>query len=108
MTGKELKSRLAKTGYSFADIAKMIGTTPQTLNQMFQSADVKTGYLEKIASALNLPVSALIEANGDVVAAIDHSTAIKGNANDEKFLALLAKKDEQMDRLITIIENMQR
>ena len=41
MTGKELKSRLAKTGY-----------------------------LEKIASALNLPVSALIEANGDVVAAI--------------------------------------
>lgn len=46
MTGKELKSRLAKTGY-----------------------------LEKIASALNLPVSALIEANGDVVAAIDHSTA---------------------------------
>lgn len=76
MTGKELKSRLAKTGYSFADIAKMIGTTPQTLNQMFQSADVKTGYLEKIASALNLPVSALIEANGDVVAAIDHSTAI--------------------------------
>lgn len=52
MTGKELKSRFAKTGYSFADIAKMIGT-----------------------SALNLPVSALIEANGDVVAAIDHSTA---------------------------------
>lgn len=46
MAGKELKSRLAKTGY-----------------------------LEKIASALNLPVSALIEANGDVVAAIDHSTA---------------------------------
>ena len=46
MTAKELKSRLAKTGY-----------------------------LEKIASALNLPVSALIEANGDVVAAIDHSTA---------------------------------
>ena len=46
MTGKELKSRLAKTGY-----------------------------LEKIASALNLPVSALIETNGDVVAAIDHSMA---------------------------------
>lgn len=52
MTGKELKSRLVKTGYSFADIAKMIGT-----------------------SALGLPVSALIEANGDVVTAIDHSTA---------------------------------
>ena len=52
MARKELKSSLAKTGYSFADIAKMIGT-----------------------SALNLPVSALIEANGDVVAAIDHLTA---------------------------------
>lgn len=56
MTGKELKSRLAKTGYSFADIAKGGCSKPQTLNHMFLSADVKTGYLEKIASALNLPV----------------------------------------------------
>ena len=48
-----------------------------------------------------------------MIKAENNSIAFKGsdndiNANDEKFLTLLAKKDEQMDRLISIIETIHK
>ena len=46
--------------------------------------------------------------DGSAVAS-DHSIAVSGDSNQinaisEKFIALLEKKDEQIDRLLTIIE----
>lgn len=110
MSGEEFKNRLSKTGLSFADIARKIGTTSQALNQVFNSTDVKSSYVEKIAEALDIPI---VEFYGcECVTATDHSTAINGNGNtinnDDKFLSLLSKKDEQIDRLLTIIETMQK
>lgn len=41
----------------------------------------------------------------------DNSIAVSGNGNQisaisEKFIGLLEKKDEQIDRLLTVIENL--
>ena len=112
MTGEEFKNRLSKTGLSFADIARKIGTTSQALNQVFNSTDVKSSYVEKIAEALGIPIVEFYGCEIDCVTAHDHSTAINGNGNtinnDNKFLDLLSKKDEQIDRLLTIIETMQK
>ena len=53
MSGKEVKEILIKNGYSLTDIAKNMGESPQNLNSLLNAADIKTGVLEKIATAIN-------------------------------------------------------
>lgn len=59
MTGSDLRERLKGSQYSLAEIAEKIGTTPQALNQTLNAADVKSGFLEKLCSALDMEISSL-------------------------------------------------
>lgn len=111
MTGIELKAILKRTGRQLNEIATLINISPQALNQVLNSKDVKSGILESLASALGISISEFY--GGDKVSAIDHSLAINGNGNSANndtgaFLALLTKKDEQIDRLLGIIEQMNK
>lgn len=68
----------------------------------------KSGLIEDIARVTNKSVCYFYEGSGNTVAT-DHGIAVSGDSNQinalsEKFIALLEKKDEQMDRLIGIIE----
>lgn len=112
MTGERLKQILLRTGENLTTISRKLEISTQALNSLFRAADVRTGTIEKMCDKLGLNAADFF-ADGDMIKAENHSIAFKGNdndinTNDEKFLALLAKKDEQMDRLITIIENMQQ
>lgn len=57
MTGTELRAKLVLINAQVTELAKNIGTSHQSLSQALNSKDVKTGLVEKIASALNLPLS---------------------------------------------------
>lgn len=59
MTGHDLRERLKSSQYSLAEIAEKIGLTPQALNQSLNAADVKSGLLEKLCSALDVEISSL-------------------------------------------------
>lgn len=64
--------------------------------------------IKDIARVTNKSVCYFYEGSGNTVAT-DHGIAVSGDSNQinalsEKFIALLEKKDEQMDRLIGIIE----
>lgn len=112
MTDIELKAILKRTGRQLNEIATLINISPQALNQVLNSKDVKSGILESLASALGISVCEFY-GGGDKVSAIDHSLAINGNGNSANndtgaFLALLTKKDEQIDRLLGIIEQMNK
>lgn len=61
MTGEKLKKVLLCFKVSQTDIAKKIGMSQQSLNQMLGASDVKSGLLEKIAYAVNVSVSRLYE-----------------------------------------------
>lgn len=61
MTGEKLKEVLLCFKVSQTDIAKKIGMSQQSLNQMLGASDVKSGLLEKIANAVNVSVSRLYE-----------------------------------------------
>ena len=79
---------------------------------MFKADDIKSGMIEKLCNVLNEDVT-LFYGYGDKVSAVDHSLAINGNGNSANndtgaFLALLTKKDEQIDRLLGIIEQMNK
>lgn len=121
MTGAQLKERLSTTHISLSEIARRIGVSPQSLNSMFNSEDVKSGVLEKLAKALDVPIAFFY---GDTfnVTGNNNATAINNsvaNASDERLLSLLVSKDEQLtiamrqtekaqsqiDRLLGIIES---
>lgn len=60
MSGEELKAKLSSWGVNFLSLSKAIGyDCDQRLHQNFKAADVKSGLIERIATALGRTVSEL-------------------------------------------------
>lgn len=57
MTGQELKAKLMEVGKTHKDVADFVGVTTQSLSSMILAKDVKSGTVEKTASAAGIPVS---------------------------------------------------
>lgn len=110
MKGIELKKILRDNGISISQLARVLDISQQNLNSALSADDVKSGTIEKVAFASGKPVSFFYgESPGSVSASGDNSTAVAGNnnrVNTERFVNLLAKKDEQIDRLLSIIESL--
>ncbi len=57
MRGEVLKNLLAGKGYSVSEVARQIGMSQQTLSAALSSEDVKSSLVERIASAVDTPIS---------------------------------------------------
>lgn len=106
MDGKQLKRIIEDSGRKTADAAAALGITPQSLNSAFHSTDVKSGTLERVASWLGVPVCTLY-GDANVV-----NNQVNNNIGGDNNISLngydaLKKRDEQIDRLLSIIEKMQ-
>ena len=76
---------------------------------IFKTKDIKTGMLERISQATGIPIPDFYGVSTYSLVAGDGNTQVAGNnnmVNTDGFVALLAKKDEQIDRLLSIIENL--
>lgn len=97
MNGKTIKDVLANNGIAQAEIARLLGLTPNNLNNMLAKEDVRTGLLESIAEAANLPISVFY---GDSYTVLGNNNATGSNntvnASDDRLLTLLVNKDEQL------------
>jgi transcriptional regulator with XRE-family HTH domain len=98
MKGKTIKDVLSKNGVVQSELAKSLGLAPNNLNNMLSKEDVRTGLLESIAEACNIPISVFYgdsySVNGsNNTTAINHSTA---TASDGRLIQLLLNKDEQL------------
>lgn len=99
MRGKDIKDILTQNGIVQAELAKILGLSAANLNNMLAKDDVRTGLLESIAQATNIPISVFygdsynVQGNGNALATGAHSTA---SASDDRLLALLLSKDEQL------------
>ena len=106
MKGETVKNIILGMEYSVAQVAEMIGTSQQNLASALKHEDVRSGLLEKIASALNVPLSTFYGGSfGPVQTVGDNNTQITqvaGNysAPDSNVLEILKMKDEQL--LLTI------
>lgn len=98
-----------------ATIASELGITPQALSKLMRNNSTKIDTLEKIAQILKVSVTVFFDdgVNGGVrfARASENGMANAGDnvtlsKESENFLALLAKKDEQIDRLLSIIEKL--
>lgn len=107
MKGETVKNIILGMEYNVAQVAEMIGTSQQNLASALKHEDVRSGLLEKIAAALNVPLSTFYGgAFGPVQSVGDNNTQVTqvaGNysgASDSDVLELLKMKDEQL--LLTI------
>ena len=120
MSGKELKEILREEGINLADLAKRLGfENDQRLHSALKAEDVKSGLIEAIAKATNRSVCFFYR-NISGAIATDNNVAVSGDGNSvnaisERFINLLenkdkqiAKKDEQMDRLIGLLEQSKK
>lgn len=108
MSGKELKEILNSEGVNLAELAKKLGfANDQRLHSALKAEDVKSGLIESIAKATNKSIGFFYGETGAV--ATENSVAVSGDGNSvttisERFISLLEKKDEQMDRLLALFE----
>lgn len=86
----------------------------QNFSSALNSENVKSGTIEDIAAVIGKDVPFFYGVDSSApgaIAAGENSTAVSGsrnNVNSQQFVALLTKKDEQIDRLLKIIETLQK
>lgn len=57
MSGEELDKKLKDAGYVLADVARLLGVPPQSINQTLNAKDVKSGFLEDLCRVLKKDIS---------------------------------------------------
>lgn len=117
MTGERLKEILAKYKVSQSEIAKQLGMSHQSLNQMLSASDIKTGLVERIAKVLNVSISSLYGEDKEQNAiATGNGIAVAGNNNVagnvtmgdntavlQERVTMLEKLLEEKERLIKVL-----
>lgn len=113
MNGEQIKNRLAAAGYSIAEAARILGMTRQNLSQALSSQDVKTGLIEKLSQALNIPIPYFLEiaqpTSEDTTNGSHSSQAVGDGAtatNSEgvkECLEIIRKQQESIDKLVDAI-----
>lgn len=109
MSGKELKEILAAEGINLSELARDLGfANDQRLHSALKAEDVKSGLIESIARVTNKSIGFFYKERLGALA-VDNSVAVSGDGNSittisERFISLLEKKDEQMDRLLSLLE----
>lgn len=88
---RRIKKIIVDRGYKLADLAKDLGISPQALNRRLSVKYVKIDFVKDIEAALK--ISLLNNTQSDVP-----------NDTMSALLKLLQKKDEQIDRLIELLE----
>ena len=108
MKGETVKNIILGMEYSVAQVAEMIGTSQQNLASALKHEDVRSGLLEKIASALNVPLSTFYGGTFGPVQTVGNNntqiTQVAGNYSDttpgSDVFEILKIKDQQL--LLTI------
>lgn len=115
MDGIDLRKKLDLTRKPLAEIARSADMVPQSLVQALSAKDVKTGLVEKLAAALNLPLSYFygdsgtnVIASGEKSLAALNSTITKSNPQGveilEERIRSLESQLYEKERLIKVYE----
>lgn len=115
MTGEILKERLIKRYKTLADVARVLSTSPQALNQTLSAADIKTGFIEKLAIAYGVSPAVFFEDTSSTINSIEgnnnqlNESGAYGNINGgsnsvlqeriKSLQELMKEKDKSISRL---------
>lgn len=90
MTGNELRNILKANGVVLADLARNLGMSQQVLNSRLNVKNLKIDFINDVMDATGINV---MKEQNNSPSPID------------SLIELLKKKDEQMDRLISLLES---
>lgn len=112
----ELANFFKDKGLSQTDVAKMLGTSPQYISAIFSGRkNVGKKQAVKFEELFGLSASWLLTGKGNMLSTPVHaeegSVQVMGNASNvnagktiDSLVELLKRKDEQIDRLIRLLE----
>lgn len=106
----KIKEFAEKKNIPLEHVAKDSGITVQGLYKIIRENSTKVETLEKIAKSLDVPISVFFEDGNFQTISENNGIAVTGDSNkifaaeQAKMLDMIAKKDEQIDRLLSIIE----
>lgn len=116
----ELANFFKNKGLSQTDVANMLGTSPQYISAIFSGRkNVGKKQAVKFEELFGLSASWLLTGKGDMLSTPVHaeegSVQVIGNASNvnagktiDSLVELLKRKDEQIDRLIRLLEEKER
>ena len=105
MDGEILRRKIKDTGIPIAEVARLIGQSRPNLSQALSVKDVKTGLIEKLASALGLPLSYFYSEGTSEPHAIAHGNRAIAAVNstispEQSEKAVLEEKVRGMQKLL--------
>ena len=116
----ELANFFKNKGLSQTDVANMLGTSPQYISAIFSGRkNVGKKQAVKFEELFGLSASWLLTGKGNMLSTPVHaeegSVQVMGNASNvnagktiDSLVELLTRKDEQIDRLIRLLEEKER
>lgn len=117
MTGAELKDILTSLDESLANVARRLDVTPQNLDSLLKTKDVKTGLIERLAIVYHKPISfffdeqpLIVHTEGDYSPASDSGdiSVIVGDAVLAERVKLLQQLIEEKDeRIVELKERIE-
>jgi transcriptional regulator with XRE-family HTH domain len=99
MTGQQIRNIITSYGYTLADVADKLGISAQNLNSRLNAKTFKKEYVTELENLLSVKIDENGSNNENVIVSNEVWEVIKNQSESLKI------KDEQMDRLITIIEH---
>ncbi len=99
MTGQQIRNIITSSGYTLADVAEKLGISAQSLNSRLNAKNFKKEYVTELETLLGISIDEHHENNDNVIVSKEVWEVIRSQSES------LKTKDEQMDRLITIIEH---
>ena len=108
MSGEELKNFLKGEGINLSLLSRQLGlNSSQALNIRLRAKELKLYFVNQVAEAIGRDLD-YITGKIQNVTADGGSVAVAGDNNSvvtisERFIALLEKKDEQIDKLLDIL-----
>lgn len=117
MTGEELRLHLSPLDESLANVARKLDMTPQNLDGILKTKDIKTGLIEKLSIVYNIPVSYFFDEKIEVRSAgrdyvekgkIEHTgTEYNGSSSEADLrdqIAILKSQLADKERIIKLLE----
>jgi hypothetical protein len=91
MTGNELRRKLVGNGVGLVELAGKLGLSQQAFSNRLTVKSVKPEFVRQIEEVVGFSLT-------------EQPVSTDSQKNIDSLIGLLQKKDEQMDRLITLLE----
>jgi hypothetical protein len=99
MKGIDVKKKLQKSGFSLKNVADLINETPQNLNSMLNAQDIKTGVIEKIATAIKKSIYFFYEETGSEMLKKGQLQSPEASLEVGFYKEIIREKDLKIDEL---------